>query len=206
VGQAGVLGAADPVLDAGVGAVAGLEVGELTGGGVGGEGLEAPAVGVGEGELRSGMWSFPRRTRTRVPSGQPAAVRLPSQPVSSATSAPSRSSPSASIAWVQACLGSARIAACTAAVMVNPTENRRSRPCWSRIRRRWASQGLVAPAPSAQTRIGVPCRWASGIWASATSVTVMWSAAVLDPALPGRSRVASASPVLSHQAVNGWKP
>jgi len=107
--------------------VTGLELGELTGRGVGGEGLEPPAVGVGEGGLRTEVGRF-HPTSTLVPSGRPAAVRSPSQPVSSATLEPWRSSPSASIAGGHACSGSARIACCTAAVMVNATENRRSRP------------------------------------------------------------------------------
>ncbi len=34
----------------------------------------------------------------------------------------------------------------------------------------------------------------------------MWSAAVLEPALPGRSRPVSASLVLSQNASTGWKP
>jgi len=38
------------------------------------------------------------------------------------------------------------------------------------------------------------------------AVTVMWSAAVLAPALPGRSIAGSDSPVLSHHAVSVWWP
>ncbi len=45
-----------------------------------------------------------------------------------------------------------------------------------------------------------------GICASARSVTVMWSAAVLAPALPGRSIAGSDSPILSHHAVSVWWP
>ncbi len=55
---AGGLGAADPVLDPGVGPVPGFEVGELTGRGVGGEGWEAPTVVVGEAQLRTGVGPF----------------------------------------------------------------------------------------------------------------------------------------------------
>jgi hypothetical protein len=62
---------------------------------------------------------------------------------------------------------------------------------------------LVAPAPSLRTRIGRLCRSASGICAIASSVTWMWSAAVFDPAFPGRSIAANASSVLSSQASSG---
>ncbi len=68
MGKAGVLGAVDPVLVPGVGAVPGLELGKLPDFGAGGEGLEPPAVGVGEGELRSGMRPFPGG---RLGSGDP---------------------------------------------------------------------------------------------------------------------------------------
>ena len=46
--QPGVFAAADAVLDGGVGAVPGLQGGQLPDGGVGGERLEPPAVNVGE--------------------------------------------------------------------------------------------------------------------------------------------------------------
>jgi hypothetical protein len=52
-------GAPDPVLDAGVSAVAGLQVRELPGAGVGGEGLKPPPVVVGKCELGAGVWAFP---------------------------------------------------------------------------------------------------------------------------------------------------
>jgi hypothetical protein len=64
----------------------------------------------------------------------------------------------------------------------------------------------VPPAVSQRTRIGVPCRWASGTWARAASSTVMWSAALFAPALPGRSRAVRNSPVLSQNASIGWNP
>lgn len=54
-----VLRAADPVLDAGVRPVAGFDLGELPARRVGGEGLESPAVVVGESQLRAGMRPFP---------------------------------------------------------------------------------------------------------------------------------------------------
>src|SRR5665647_3481747 len=40
-------------------------------------------------------------------------------------------------------------------------------------------------------------RRAPGSWARAAVITVMWSAAVFDPALPGRSAIANGSPVPS---------
>ena len=55
----------------------------------------------------------------------------------------------------------------------------------SRRARMWARKAFAAPALSVRMRMSVPCRWASGIWARAWSRTVMWSAAVLAPALPG---------------------
>jgi hypothetical protein len=70
----------------------------------------------------------------------------------------------------------------------------------------WASRPWVQPAESERIRIGVPCRYWSGIWASAASRTVMWSAVVFDPALPARSSPARASRVLSRKQNNGWYP
>ncbi|GAB3838586.1 hypothetical protein GCM10028799_79480 [Kribbella italica] len=58
VPEAGVFAGADPVLDAGVGAVLHFQVGELTAGGVGEEGGEPVAVDVGEGELGAGVGAF----------------------------------------------------------------------------------------------------------------------------------------------------
>ena len=58
--QAGVFRAADAVLDPGVGAVAGVQAGELPDAGVGGERGVAPAVGLFERvELRAGVRAFP---------------------------------------------------------------------------------------------------------------------------------------------------
>ncbi len=57
-------------------------------------------------------------------------------------------------------------------------------PC-SRRPRMWARNAWLAPAESQRIRMSLPCRCASGICASAWSSTVMWSAAVFDPALPG---------------------
>ncbi len=43
----------------------------------------------------------------------------------------------------------------------------------------------------------------TGSWARARSSTAIWSAAVLEPALPGRRTVASASLVLASQHPSG---
>jgi hypothetical protein len=57
--EAGVLAAPNPVFDAGVGAVPGVQKGQLPGGGVGGEALVAPAVAVLERvELGAGVRAF----------------------------------------------------------------------------------------------------------------------------------------------------
>ena len=69
----------------------------------------------------------------------------------------------------------------------------------------WARKPWLEPAESERTRIGVPCRWVSGIWARAWSRTVMWSTVVFEPARPSRSRPARASPVLSRKHSSGWK-
>src|SRR3954454_7458436 len=59
----------------------------------------------------------------------------------------------------------------------------------------WRIRSRVAPAPS--TVISRSRRCGSGTWAIASPSTAMWSAAVLEPAFPGRSSRARASPVLS---------
>jgi hypothetical protein len=66
----------------------------------------------------------------------------------------------------------------------------------------------VPPPESARNRtLRRRCR---GSCARASRAASMWSAAVLDPALPGRSTMASGSPLpappWSAQAVIGWKP
>src|SRR5665647_2737361 len=67
----------------------------------------------------------------------------------------------------------------------------------------------VDPAPSMRTSTDLPRR-APGSWARALVSTLMWSAAVFDPALPGRSAIANGSPVpsgpWSTNAHNGWNP
>jgi len=54
----------------------------------------------------------------------------------------------------------------------HPDENRASTPS-ARSPRMWASRPNVQPAESERIRIGVPCRWLSGIWVRAWSRTVM---------------------------------
>src|SRR5665647_1870122 len=67
----------------------------------------------------------------------------------------------------------------------------------------------VDPAPSIRTSTDFPRR-PPGSWASAAVITAMWSVAVFDPALPGRSPIANGSPVpagpWSTNAHNGWNP
>src|SRR5665811_28484 len=67
----------------------------------------------------------------------------------------------------------------------------------------------VDPAPSIRTSTDLPRR-PPGSWASAAVMTAMWSVAVFDPALPGRSPIANGSPVpsgpWSTNAHNGWNP
>ena len=46
----------------------------------------------------------------------------------------------------------------------------------------------------------------AGIWRIAAVSTARWSAKVFEPALPGRSSIASDSAVLASQAPSGWKP
>ena len=93
--DAGVLGGADPVLDPGVRAVAGFEERRLPGGGVGGDQLVAPPVGLlQQRELRPGAGAFPAADHPHV--GRPVAQQVPvdrprSRPVSSATPASSGS-------------------------------------------------------------------------------------------------------------------
>ena len=45
-----------------------------------------------------------------------------------------------------------------------------------------------------------------GICARARSITVLWSAAVFEPAFPGRNSIANASRVSSAYAPSGWNP
>lgn len=90
VREAALARAADRVLDARVRAVAGLERGYVASVLVGDQALEAVALVIGEGELRAGCGRS-RRQISRVPAGHSGNETTS---VSSATQAPSRSSPS----------------------------------------------------------------------------------------------------------------
>ncbi len=93
VGQAGVLGQADPVLAARPAPVAQLEVGELASSGVGDERGDAHAVDVLEAQLGAGVGSFLAHDHAHpVPASPVRSIRS----VSSATQAPSRTASSAS--------------------------------------------------------------------------------------------------------------
>jgi hypothetical protein len=69
VAEAGVFAAADAVLDAGVGAVAGIEVGELAADGVGGVCGVVVAVAFFECVSWAPGWGRSRRTIIRIPVG-----------------------------------------------------------------------------------------------------------------------------------------
>ena len=71
VAQPAVFEAADAVFGAGPAPVAQLEVGEAAAGRVGGEQGDPPAVGVGQAQLRAGVWRRSRRAMIRIPAGQP---------------------------------------------------------------------------------------------------------------------------------------
>ena len=64
-----------------------------------------------------------------------------------------------------------------------------------------SSSSWEYPAPS--TRINRLLRCGAGICAIASLNTPVWSAAVFEPAFPGRNVAASSSPVLSHQTPIG---
>ena len=67
-----------------------------------------------------------------------------------------------------------------------------------------ADRVLDLPAPSMLTSTSL--RQRPGIWPNAASRTSRWSAAVNEPAFPGRSITARLSPTLVQNAVNGWNP
>jgi hypothetical protein len=135
--EAGVLAAADPVLDDGVLAVQLLEPLDPAALLVGDEDLEAVAIVVGEGKLRPGMGTL---------AADRACPRRPVQEVEAelGTAAPSR----CSLAWVnagrQARSGSARTASRTGSVSSKLTEKRKpSQATWRKA--------CVAPPESART-------------------------------------------------------
>src|SRR5699024_4415554 len=91
------------------------------------------------------------------------------------------------------------IASSSASVIFHPTVKRtvlRLVFSFSRCSRR----AWVAPAPSILTRL--LAREEPGTWSRTEVSTLMWSLAVLAPALPGHS-MARHSPVLAHQAARG---
>ena len=149
VGQAGGLGGgnggADAVFDAGVLAVAQLQAGEVAAGLAGEKDLVAAALSVGEaaGCLGAGVGTL--AAAETAGAGREAGLERSSQPVTSATQAPSRGRPSAAIAGRQACSGRASRAWPTWASIANPTEN-----CSLRARSS-AKNAWVAPALSVRT-------------------------------------------------------
>lgn len=106
------------------------------------------------------------------------------------------SASSAETVGCQRVRGRARIISARAARIRTPPMNRTHRS-----RQAAANSWLVPPASVRQ----MTWRWlgSTGSWASAASKTLTWSVAVLEPALPGRSSPASASPVASRQAGSG---
>jgi hypothetical protein len=129
--QAGVLRAADAVLDPGVRPVPRVEVGELPAAGVGGGRSVAPPVTLFERvELRAGGRS--RRTMIRIPAGWPASARVGRTWVISAIAASSRRPPSASTASAHTSFGMAPIAACSLSLIAHPAEKLLlTAPSWS---------------------------------------------------------------------------
>lgn len=142
------------------------------------------------------------RTISRLSLGQP----LRQSPSSSATQAPSRISPSGSRAGVQADAGTFRTAWWMASVMVMPTEYDSHRP--RRVSQ--ATNSWVPPPESVRISVCRPRRSRFGSWARASLVASMWSAAVLEPALPGRSKPTTGSPDPSRPwstiPISGWCP
>jgi len=69
---------------------------------------------------------------------------------------------------------------------------------------RWLISSWLAPAPS--TRTSSRDRKREGICRIAAVRTARWSVKVFDPALPGRSSIASDSAILASQAPSGRKP
>ena len=92
----------------------------------------------------------------------------------------------------------------TWSVTANPTEYSTLRPRLVSWPVSQSSSPCEAPAPSARTSSFFRCT--ARTWAIAADRTAMWSAVVLEPALPGRSVAASISWVLSHQTPIGWYP
>ena len=142
--------------------------------------------------IRSWAPGCGRSTRaiTRIPAGQDARFN---KPVSSATQAPSRTSPSASSAGDHAVSGIFASSSAVCSGSPNPTEYD-SRRAVSQSSSSW-----VEPAPSTRISTERPERWpawlSAGSCLSAWRITVMWSVAVFEPAFPLRSSIATGSPV-----------
>ena len=159
----------------------------------------APAVALfDQRQLRAGMRAFPAHDDPHSRPGRPASARAGSSPVSSATPASSdggrrgveRRGP------VAVC-GSALIAVRSRSVMVQPTENCSSPP-GSRSARMWARNSWVPPAPSERIRIVAVPVGVGDLGQRRVEHRDVVGGGVASPALPGRSRTASDSPVLSH--------
>ena len=128
---------------------------------------------------------------TRIPAGRP---RRFISPVASITQAPGRGWASASWAGCHAEAGSAASWSTRSWVRPNPTEYDN---CLLWIQ---SSSSWVAPAPSTRIKTFRPVRRPAryeGSCRNAARMTVRWSAAVFEPAFPGRSNAANGSPVLS---------
>ena len=192
--EAGVLPGADAVLDAGVGAVAGFEEVQLAAGGVGGQQLVAPAVGLLQrAQLRAGDGAFAAAEDPHV--GRPVAQPVPADArCAAARSAPRhrrrvrrrgrRGSPSRSHTCCQSRRGHQADGGAGAVRRgrTRPSSAPGGRgPCSTTVM--WLIRSRVAPAPSTVTSRSRRC--GSGICAIASVSTAMWSAAVFEPALPG---------------------
>ena len=185
VAQPGVLGATDPVLAAGPAAVPQLEVGELALLRVGGEGGEPVPVEVGEPQLRSGVRALladddPHPRRPALQLQQAGDVRDPGALADL---------PVAVIGRRPAVRGhfqdrGLHLLGDRHADGVVQTPGLRGQPFQELVR---AAAG-VGP----DQRLAAQGR---GSCASASRAVSMWSAAVFDPAFPGRRSRASGSPL-----------
>src|SRR6266496_4953274 len=153
-----------------------------------GEHLEAPAVGVGEGQLgtRVGAFAAADRPRARWPPGR--------GQVQAGQFGDLRAVAVVAVGVGCGLPGVGRQGQDRgghALVQVEP--DREPDPTLAQvIKERVGGTGRVG-ADQERTRIGWVWRASRGSWASARSSTWMWSAAVLAPALPGRGLPAGAS-------------
>jgi hypothetical protein len=139
----GLLNVSDLVLDSGVGAVPGLQPGQLPGRGVGGQSLIAPAImGFEHADLRARVRAFASHQDPHA--GRPARLDGVGEQSGELGDLGARQTgrvgrswcSSASTATVQAVSGSRRIASATVLVTLNPTENDTSSTRTSRRLRR----------------------------------------------------------------------